>query len=127
MSGPPRPFWIESTSVSGPTSGSGRLGGGLDVHRFRCEDDEVRLARLRRVGGCVDPHRAIAARTLDPQPVVADRVDVLLPEVDRPHLVPGSAQQPRIHGAHRTHTDDGDLHGCDHSRMGRVALFWQSA
>ena len=106
---------------------SGRLGGGLDVHRFRREDDEVSLARLRRVGGCVDPHRAISARALDPQPVVADRVDVLLPEVDRPQLVPGIAEQPRVDGAHCANTDDGDLHGCDDREMERVALYWQSA
>ena len=110
-----------------PDQRSRSLGRGLDVHRLGREDHELRLADLGRVGRRLDRDDAVAARALDPQAALADRLDVLLPEVDRPDLVSGAAEQPRIDRAHRAGADDRDLHGCDDRGMERVALFWQPA
>ena len=116
-SGPPRPFWIESTSVSGPTSGRATFGRGRRVHRLRRQYDELGLARLGRVRGGIDPDGPVAACPLDTEPVRADRLDQVLAAVDRPDLVAGTRQEPGVHRSHRAGADDRDLHPAD-SRTG---------
>ena len=110
-----------------PDQRSRSLGRGLDVHRLGRQDHELRLAGLGRVGRRLDRDDAVAARPLDPQAALADRLDVLLPDVDRPDLVSGAAEQARIDRAHRAGADDCDLHECDDRGMERVTLFWQPA
>ena len=51
-----------------------------------------------------------AAGTRDGQSGGGDRVDVVLPCVDGPHLVTGLAEEAGIHRAHRSSSDDCDLH-----------------
>ena len=84
--------------------------GGLDVPRLGRDHDELADADLGRVGGRVDADRALPAGALDGQPVRVDRVDVLRPDVERPDLVPGVAEDPGVHRAHRPGADDRDLH-----------------
>jgi hypothetical protein len=58
----------------------------------------------------VDPHGTAAARALHGQPVPQDRLDVLGPDVNRPHLVARVAEDAGVHRPHRTGADDRDLH-----------------
>ncbi len=93
------------------------FGCGRRVHRLRRQHDQLGLARIGRVRGGVDPDGPVAARTLDPQPAVTDRLDQVLAAVDRPDLVAGTRQEPGVHRAHRAGADDRDLHRAN-SRTG---------
>src|SRR5262249_16572739 len=72
-----------------------------DLHRLGGEDHQVAGAGLGGVRGRVYAHRAIARGAFHAQPMGADRVHVLAPAVDRPDFVPGRANHPGVHGAHR--------------------------
>ena len=51
-----------------------------------------------------------AAGTRDGQAGGGDGIDVLLPDVDGPHLVPSLAEEAGVHRAHRSSSDNRDLH-----------------
>src|SRR4030095_3726277 len=53
---------------------------------------------------------AIAARALEPQPILANRLDVLGPDVDDRYVVPAARQQRRIDRAQGAYADDRDFH-----------------
>ncbi len=84
------------------------LGRGAHVHRLRGDDDQVDLADLRRACRRSDPHRSISGRSLDAQPVTADRRDVRLPGVDGPDVVARRTEQACVDRAHRARADDRD-------------------
>ena len=86
------------------------LGGLLDVPRLGRDDDEVDGAGLSGVGRRLEANGPIPARALHAQPLLADRVDVLSPGVDRPDLVSPVGEQPGVHRAHRADADDCYLH-----------------
>ena len=80
-----------------------------DAVRLGRDDHEVAGSRLGRIRRRIEPDGAVAARTLDAQPPGANRVDMLLPGVDRPHLVTGRGEETRVHRAHRAGADHRDL------------------
>jgi hypothetical protein len=82
----------------------------LDVHCLRREHHEIALAGVLRIGRGVELDGAVARGAFQAQAVAAHRLDVLAPGVDRPDFVAGGGEQPGVHRAHRTGSDDGDLH-----------------
>src|SRR6266511_2826100 len=87
---------------SGPDEDARRLGRRLHVHRLRGDDDELGFADLACVRRRPNADDAVSARTLDAEASLPDRVDVLLPAVDGPDLVPGVCKQAGVDGTHRS-------------------------
>ena len=116
-SGPPRPFWIESTSVAGPTSG--RALSAAAVASIAFVASTTSSASPASAGSVVASIRTVrsplAPSTRSPR--VTDRLDQVLAAVDRPDLVAGTRQEPGVHRAHRAGADDRDLHRAN-SRTG---------
>jgi hypothetical protein len=107
-----------------PDERTRRLGGRRNVHCLGCDDDQLGLARLSRIGRGLDPDDPVAARPLDTQAALADRIDVLLPPVDGPDLVAGATEQATVHRAHRAGADDGDLHVSSGVGTAAIILRW---
>jgi hypothetical protein len=85
--------------------------GAVDVGRLRGDHPDIGRPRIRREPTDVEIlDDEAAARARDREPVALDRVEVALPDVDRPHLVAGSREEAGVHRAHRTGADNGDLH-----------------
>ena len=109
----PRPFWNAMTTLSGSSSGGDGGTDLLDVLRLGGDHPHVAgagVGRARTDVEVVDHERAAGAG--DREAAAGDGVDVLRPGVDRPHLVPGLAEQGGVHRAHGARPDDRDLHRC---------------
>ena len=100
------------------------LGGRRHVHGLGRDDDQLGLARLGRIRGGMDADDPVAARPLDVQTPLADRIDVLRPPVDGPDLVAGAPEQAGVHRSHCAGADDGDLHVSSELGTAAIILRW---
>ena len=98
--------------------GARRVG---DVADLGGEDRQVARAGIARVRRGPDAHGAASAGPFDAQTALPDRGDVGRVDIDRPDLVSGGAEQPRIDRPHRPRADDRDLHAPS-PRAGRRRL-----
>src|SRR5688572_33393408 len=80
------------------------------MHGLGREHDEIAGPGFARVGSGVDLHRAVTRGALDAQTFPPYSLDVLAPAVDRPHLVAGGREQPGVHRAHRSRSNDRYFH-----------------
>jgi len=105
----PRPFWIASTAVPSPQIGPIERAAASRSRSF-VAGPRARSAPRRRPGTWHAVHHTLAARAGDPQPPLANALDVLAPRIGQPNVVPRSSEQPAIDRPHGSRTNNGDFH-----------------